>query len=119
MGRAATTSITRFIDQNFGNSDVILGNTAAEKVEDYLLGHVSRVTSESVADESSRVVMGPPQRINNDPPPPLPPKPKHIPPTVASSASSWTSDPTSRATEKTKPRVRRAVYLDQPSSSFV
>lgn len=117
LGRA-TTNITRFIDQNFSSSDVILGNATTDK--DYLLGHVSRV-SESVVDESR--VMGPPQRLHNDPPPPLPPKPKHLPPTAtaSSTSSSWTSDPasSSRSADKTKPRVRRAVYLDQPSSSFV
>ncbi|XP_046658243.1 regulator of G-protein signaling loco isoform X2 [Homalodisca vitripennis] len=40
-------------------------------------------------------------------PPPLPPKPKHLPP-----ATSWPP--------QIRPgRTRRAVYLDQPSSSFV
>lgn len=41
-------------------------------------------------------------------PPPLPPKPKHLPTTT-----SW-------HTQQNQPcRVRRTVYLDQPSSSFV
>lgn len=39
-------------------------------------------------------------------PPPLPPKPKHLPLAPPPQAAP-------------RPRVRRAVYLDQPTSSFV
>jgi len=46
----------------------------------------------------------------SDPPPPLPPKPKNL----AALGVSWTN-----SEQKPRSRTRRAVYLDQPSSSFV
>lgn len=49
--------------------------------------------------------LGPADRTQT--PPPLPPKPKHLP-----TATSWPS-------QNQPCRVRRTVYLDQPSSSFV
>uniref|UniRef100_A0A1B6DR03 Regulator of G-protein signaling loco n=1 Tax=Clastoptera arizonana TaxID=38151 RepID=A0A1B6DR03_9HEMI len=99
-----TSAITRFMDHSFSTNGIM---PSVDKGDEYFLGHTT-------TNDSSLV--NPPQRLHIDPPPPLPPKPKHLPP-----AASWVPlTPANNPQDKNRPcRIRRAVYLDQPSSSFV
>lgn len=100
--------MTRFIDQSFSNDGII---PSVEKAEEFFLGHTP-------VSEGS--LLNPPQRLHSDPPPPLPPKPKNLPPATSWTPTNETPQAPSRPADKNRPcRIRRAVYLDQPSSSFV
>lgn len=135
---ASTGIVSRYLEQSF-SSDSVAPTT--EPAEEYFHSHSRMLPPKSVnninnntsdtannnncnsttnnSDNNDRVDCTPvatlarPHRIPNDPPPPLPPKPKLLP-----SSSSWPL-PGCEDSKLKNCRARRAVYLDQPSSSFV
>ncbi|RZF36390.1 hypothetical protein LSTR_LSTR002986 [Laodelphax striatellus] len=101
------------LDQSFSTDGII---PDPDEAQEYFLGrklHATPVAAAATTTDRSSPVMPMRARAINDPPPPLPPKPKLPPPPP----SSW---PLERNDMKLRNcRVRRTVYLDQPSSSFV
>ncbi|XP_039283036.1 regulator of G-protein signaling loco [Nilaparvata lugens] len=101
------------LEQSFSADGII---PDPDQAQDYFMGRKATATpvAQLTATPVAQPIRGTRAARGDDPPPPLPPKPKLPPPPPT---SSWPLD--RNDTKLRNCRVRRTVYLDQPSSSFV